>query len=425
MFGTRMRITPTSSRSSPNGANAQSHVEDVREEEVETPLIFTSLSPPPGLAHPGNSFIPFPALQPLKPLDEENYREHMRMRPRSVSAGDHSHRSPTDTGTETPSSQSADEEPSSSTPPTSPSVSPVDVRRCSGGVFFDADVPVDVEHERATPPYYTSPPRQHQQPTPASYFYNAPHYPPYYPPSLPLSPVLPHAPEQAIHFPLPPASTNYGYHPEPANIGSWSWASTSAQPPVAAYHGPQYGAGQHHHHHVQNQNMGGGTTYYPVPMFYPPPHQQQPVLLPFGDEEGVDQHRQHGYHRQYEEFVPHGQAHSHAPYTFYPSSPSPPLPPPLSIPAAPEQPERRIHNAPCSAARAEKNQLDLGLIEQGLDTRTTVMVKNIPNKMSDKDLIAYIGAVCPRKIDFLYLRMDFQNGEPAFPRLEKLEKLIT
>ncbi|KDQ53616.1 hypothetical protein JAAARDRAFT_161743 [Jaapia argillacea MUCL 33604] len=38
------------------------------------------------------------------------------------------------------------------------------------------------------------------------------------------------------------------------------------------------------------------------------------------------------------------------------------------------------------------------------------MIKNIPNKMSDKDLIAYIGRVCPRRIDFLYLRMDFQNG---------------
>jgi len=38
------------------------------------------------------------------------------------------------------------------------------------------------------------------------------------------------------------------------------------------------------------------------------------------------------------------------------------------------------------------------------------MIKNIPNKMSDKDLIAYIGDVCPRRIDFLYLRMDFQNG---------------
>lgn len=60
---------------------------------------------------------------------------------------------------------------------------------------------------------------------------------------------------------------------------------------------------------------------------------------------------------------------------------------------------------------AKKNQLDLERIETGLDTRTTVMIKNIPNKMSDKDLLNFIERVCPRKIDFMYLRMDFQNGE--------------
>ncbi|KAH7925541.1 hypothetical protein BV22DRAFT_1011012 [Leucogyrophana mollusca] len=38
------------------------------------------------------------------------------------------------------------------------------------------------------------------------------------------------------------------------------------------------------------------------------------------------------------------------------------------------------------------------------------MVKNIPNKMTDRELISYINKVCPRRIDFLYLRMDFQNG---------------
>jgi len=59
---------------------------------------------------------------------------------------------------------------------------------------------------------------------------------------------------------------------------------------------------------------------------------------------------------------------------------------------------------------SEKNQLDLNRIEQGLDTRTTVMIKNIPNKMSDKDLMSFIAEVCPRRIDFMYLRMDFQNG---------------
>jgi hypothetical protein len=58
----------------------------------------------------------------------------------------------------------------------------------------------------------------------------------------------------------------------------------------------------------------------------------------------------------------------------------------------------------------EGNQLDIRNIELGIDMRTTVMVKNIPNKMTDRELIAYINKVCPRKIDFLYLRMDFQNG---------------
>lgn len=59
---------------------------------------------------------------------------------------------------------------------------------------------------------------------------------------------------------------------------------------------------------------------------------------------------------------------------------------------------------------SSKNQLCISKIESGQDTRTTVMIKNIPNKMSDKDLITYINKVCPRRIDFLYLRMDFQNG---------------
>ena len=60
---------------------------------------------------------------------------------------------------------------------------------------------------------------------------------------------------------------------------------------------------------------------------------------------------------------------------------------------------------------SEKNQLHLDMIAQGLDTRTTLMIKNIPNKMSDQDLMQFIARVCPRRIDFLYLRMDFQNGE--------------
>ncbi|KAJ3802944.1 RNA recognition motif 2-domain-containing protein [Lentinula aff. detonsa] len=59
----------------------------------------------------------------------------------------------------------------------------------------------------------------------------------------------------------------------------------------------------------------------------------------------------------------------------------------------------------------ERNQLNLAKIENGTDSRTTAMIKNIPNKMTDKDLIQYIAKVIPRRIDFLYLRIDFKNGD--------------
>ncbi|CAE6444621.1 unnamed protein product [Rhizoctonia solani] len=57
----------------------------------------------------------------------------------------------------------------------------------------------------------------------------------------------------------------------------------------------------------------------------------------------------------------------------------------------------------------ERNRVDIARIEAGLDTRTTIMLKNIPNKMSTKNLIEFIDVVTPRAIDFLYLRFDFQN----------------
>jgi hypothetical protein len=56
------------------------------------------------------------------------------------------------------------------------------------------------------------------------------------------------------------------------------------------------------------------------------------------------------------------------------------------------------------------NNLNIARIENGQDMRTTVMIKNIPNKMTDKDLMTFIERVCARRIDFFYLRMDFKNG---------------
>lgn len=51
------------------------------------------------------------------------------------------------------------------------------------------------------------------------------------------------------------------------------------------------------------------------------------------------------------------------------------------------------------------------------------MIKNIPNKMSDKDLMSFIAKVCPRRIDFMYLRMDFQNGKSDRPEPSRWQLL--
>lgn len=58
----------------------------------------------------------------------------------------------------------------------------------------------------------------------------------------------------------------------------------------------------------------------------------------------------------------------------------------------------------------ERNSVDVGRIEAGLDTRTTVMLKNVPNKMSDSDLRKYISDVVPNAFDFVYLRFDFNSS---------------
>ncbi|KAF9566687.1 hypothetical protein CPC08DRAFT_627857 [Agrocybe pediades] len=63
-----------------------------------------------------------------------------------------------------------------------------------------------------------------------------------------------------------------------------------------------------------------------------------------------------------------------------------------------------------TSGQNDRNQLNLSRIENGVDTRTTVMIKNIPNKMTNLDLQNYINEVIPRRIDFMYLRIDFRNG---------------
>nr|XP_018675192.1 PREDICTED: protein MEI2-like 2 isoform X1 [Musa acuminata subsp. malaccensis] len=54
-------------------------------------------------------------------------------------------------------------------------------------------------------------------------------------------------------------------------------------------------------------------------------------------------------------------------------------------------------------------QLDLDKIIKGEDTRTTIMIKNIPNKYTSKMLLAAIDETHKGTYDFLYLPIDFKN----------------
>ncbi|KAJ8076574.1 hypothetical protein PM082_000997 [Marasmius tenuissimus] len=83
--------------------------------------------------------------------------------------------------------------------------------------------------------------------------------------------------------------------------------------------------------------------------------------------------------------------------------PTPPQPAPVPVPA-PSEPPTTSNNGTRTA-----NILSLPKIASGLDTRTTVMIKNVPNKLSSTDLLHFIQSTIGNRIDFLYLRIDFRN----------------
>ncbi|GAB2252727.1 hypothetical protein Droror1_Dr00005574 [Drosera rotundifolia] len=74
--------------------------------------------------------------------------------------------------------------------------------------------------------------------------------------------------------------------------------------------------------------------------------------------------------------------------------------------------ERRARRAESSANQMDNKrlfQLDLEKIGSGEDIRTTLMIKNIPNKYTSKMLLAAIDESHKGTYDFLYLPIDFKN----------------
>ncbi|XP_052177779.1 protein MEI2-like 2 isoform X2 [Diospyros lotus] len=70
---------------------------------------------------------------------------------------------------------------------------------------------------------------------------------------------------------------------------------------------------------------------------------------------------------------------------------------------------RRLEYTVNQMDNKKQYQLDLEKIKSGEDTRTTLMIKNIPNKYTSKMLLAAIDENHQGTYDFLYLPIDFKN----------------
>ncbi|KAM7272912.1 hypothetical protein ACFE04_027576 [Oxalis oulophora] len=90
--------------------------------------------------------------------------------------------------------------------------------------------------------------------------------------------------------------------------------------------------------------------------------------------------------------------------------------PMISMPSSFDSPGERVRNlthrrSESNSNNADKKQyeLDLDRILHGDDKRTTLMIKNIPNKYTSKMLLAAIDEYCRGTYDFIYLPIDFKN----------------
>ncbi|KAI5329434.1 hypothetical protein L3X38_028831 [Prunus dulcis] len=87
-----------------------------------------------------------------------------------------------------------------------------------------------------------------------------------------------------------------------------------------------------------------------------------------------------------------------------------------SMPTSFDSPNERVRHlshrrneANSNIADKKQYELDIERILRGEDRRTTLMIKNIPNKYTSKMLLAAIDEQCRGIYDFLYLPIDFKN----------------
>ncbi|MCJ1396506.1 hypothetical protein MMC18_009397 [Xylographa bjoerkii] len=81
-------------------------------------------------------------------------------------------------------------------------------------------------------------------------------------------------------------------------------------------------------------------------------------------------------------------------------------------------------------ASGHHNVVDIERIRQGLDVRTTIMLRNIPNKIDQAMLKEIVDDTSRGMYDFMYLRIDFANNckwvdrrRKMFPKLNKFRSV--
>ncbi|EQB59540.1 hypothetical protein CGLO_00038 [Colletotrichum gloeosporioides Cg-14] len=85
-----------------------------------------------------------------------------------------------------------------------------------------------------------------------------------------------------------------------------------------------------------------------------------------------------------------------------------------SMPCSPKpEPRRqhasRINRSPYYNVTSHHNHVDVNRIREGTDVRTTIMLRNIPNKVDQAMLKRIVDESSWGKYDFMYLRIDFAN----------------
>ncbi|KAI1393851.1 RNA recognition motif 2-domain-containing protein [Hypoxylon trugodes] len=81
----------------------------------------------------------------------------------------------------------------------------------------------------------------------------------------------------------------------------------------------------------------------------------------------------------------------------------------LGRPDGRRQNAMRVSRSPYYNVANHHNHVDIGRIRDGIDVRTTIMLRNIPNKVDQALLKRIVDESSWGKYDFMYLRIDFAN----------------